>query len=64
MPDFMFDAWAGKSLEEVKQDARRLNRAMHHWQMIALKFAGAYGLEKLPPADQADVRGLADQYRD
>jgi len=62
---FVFDAWAGKSEEELKADLRRLNRAVGLWQRIAMALASNGGqVETLPEEWKQKITNLIASYED
>ena len=64
MPTFTFDAYEGKTLDEMKSRARELCRALMRWQMTALLLAEKHGTEGLSAERAAEVNRLIEAYKD
>lgn len=64
MPDFVFDAWAGHTPEELKNDCRRLNRIAHAYERIAMIYAANFGTECLPEPYKSRIDILLKAYSD
>lgn len=64
MPTFTVDPGANKTPEQLKADCRRLSRALHDWQRIALAFAAKHGVEALPPRMRDEVVDFIEAYGD
>lgn len=61
MATFVFDAWKDKTPEQLKDDCRRLNRALHQWQMVAV---GLFLGEELSAEQKQRVEKLIAAYAD
>jgi hypothetical protein len=66
MGTFTFDAWAGRTPEQLKEDCRRLNRALYDWQMIAMSLANRapQAIEALPTRMADELKNLIEAYAD
>lgn len=61
MATFTLDPWKDKTPEQLKDDCRRLSRALHQWQFIAV---GLFMGEDLLPEQKQKVEKLIAAYAD
>lgn len=64
MSSFEFDAWAGKTPDELKADCRRLSRALDRWQHIALCVSTPDTIAALPMQWRDEINKVIDAYTD
>lgn len=64
MQTFVFDAYAGKTLEEMKVRAGELGMHLMHWQMTVAILAKKNGTTCLDDERSAEVKRLIESYED
>jgi predicted nucleotidyltransferase len=64
MATFTLDPYEGKTLDEMKDRARELVRAVSRWQMTAVVLASRHGTDGLGAERAEEVNRLIEAYKD